>query len=207
MLLKEIVEVFQRRAGGGVFDNETRYDISFSEDTIHQARATIIYRDYQSNKKINPIWTQQFIGTFSQDLQESKTFVKFACPPVITLDDFIDGFMFVGNLTDNVSYRKVANRASLANSNVHRYLSLNVDTPKFIYSDGYIEIYGNAMIKQLKVDGIFNDPTKIPTFNKEYDQYPADLKLINSMVDYVFNTEIKNELSEGDKIKFTKGSK
>lgn len=201
MILKDIVEMFQRQSGGGVFDTDTRYDIAFTEDTIHKARATVLFNYYQKYHKINPSWTQQFIGEYSSLLQESNKFIKFQCPSVLTLDDFIDGFMYVGNLNDNVSYRKISNRATLSTYNSHRYTRLNIDTPEFIYSDGYIEIYGNSMIRQLKVDGIFTDPTKIPTYNKEFDQYPVDESLIPLMQDLIFNTEIKVELGEGVVVK------
>lgn len=201
MILKDIVEMFQRQAGGGVFDTETRYDIAFTEDTIHKARAVVLFNYYQKYHKINPSWTQQYTVAYDSALQESTKFVKFPCPAVLTLDDFTDGFLYVGNLNDNVSYRKIANRATLSTYNAHRYTKLNIDTPEFIYSDGYIEIYGNAMIRQLKVDGIFTDPTSVPNFNKEFDQYPLDESLLPLMQDLIFNTEVAVEMGSGIKVK------
>ncbi len=201
MLLKEIVEMFQRQAGGGVFDTDTRYDIGFSEDTIHKARATVMFNYYQKYKKINPIWLQPFIGTYDADLQESKRFVKFVCPPTVTLDDFIDGFIYVGNLDGTVEYTKNPDRASLLNSQSHRYISRGLSNPTFIYFNGCIEIYNNPNIKELKVDGIFLDPTKVSSYNKEYDPYPVDDSLIPLMQDLIYNSESKIELGQGVKVK------
>lgn len=201
MILSDIVEMFQRQANGGVFDTSTRWDIPFTEDTIHKARATVMFNYYQKFKKINPMWTQRFVATYSQDLQESKKFVKFACPPVVTLNDYIDGFMYVGNVNDNVSYRKVSSRAALANANEHRYTKLTLNTPEFIYSDGYLEVYGIATIRELMVDGVFLNPVNVPSYNKIFDQYPVDESLIPQMQDLVFNTEVVNELKENVVVK------
>lgn len=201
MILPKIVDIMQRIGDSGVFTDSSRFDRDFYEDAVHKGRASVLLDAYSKIKRINPIWTQQFVAKYEPDLQDDNCLVRFKVPAVLTLNYALDGFLYVGSTQGNCQYRKMANRADLANSNGNRYTRIREDQVKFIYSDGFIECYGNTELRDLRVDGIFLNPTEVPTYNKQYDEYPLDEALILQLESILFNTEVKPEITQPGKVK------
>ncbi len=201
MTLPKMLDTMERLGDSGVFSKNSRYDVAFQEDAIHKARASVLPDAYKSLKRINPLWTQQFVANYEPDLQDDACLVRFRVPPVLTLDIYLDGFLYVGTIDRNCQYRKMTNRADFANSNGNRYTKLRNDQVKFLYSDGFIECYGNTELRDLRVDGIFLNPTQVPTYNKQLDEYPLDEALILQMQSILFNTETKPEIMQPGKVK------
>ena len=181
MKLREIADEIIRAKEGGISVDESKFDLPYIYSLIHEARAQAIFTQWQKVKRINSSWTQKFEATYAKDLQDNDCCVKFECPSVVSLDSKMDGFLYVGTIDWNCSYRKLESRAKMASFNKYRYTRVNTNVPKFIYSDGVIELWGNTFVKELMVDGIFADPTKVPTFNVEYDEYPLDPSLIEQV--------------------------
>lgn len=191
MTFSEIVDLFERLPEGGIWTDENRFDPRFVETAVNRSRALSIFNFWSKTKRINPVWTQQYIPTFSQELQDDPNKVIFQCPPAISLSEQMDGFLYIGTVDGNCSFRKVVSRAELANSNVHRNMRTLTDHVKVIYSDGFLECYGNTDLKSIRIDAIFADPTQVPSFNADKDEYPASLDIIESMKIIAFNTEQK----------------
>lgn len=201
MTLPKIVDLIQTMANAGVYPDASRFDTPFIEDTIHKARAAVLMDFYGKTKRINPIWTQQYTAKFDINLQDDPCLRRFKVPPVLTLDVFLDGFLYVGTIDGNCQYDKLNTRANLANSEANRYTKLQEDQVKYIYSDSFIECYGNKELEDLRTDAIHLRPTDIPTYNKTYDEYPLDEALILQMQGLLFGTEISKEISQPFKVK------
>jgi len=176
---------------GGVMIDNTKYSLDYIEYLIHQYRARAIFISWSTTKRINPLWTQQFIATYDESLQDSKKYVLFKCPPPISMDSMMDGFLYIGEQDGNCAYRKVVSRADLANRNAHRYSSCEPGKMSVLWSDGMFEVYGNTMLKQLRVDGVFEDPTQIPTYNKEIDQYPVSNDILIILKDMLMKEQVQ----------------
>jgi hypothetical protein len=189
--LKEIADEIIRAKEGGISVDESKYDLAYLYSLIHQARAQAIFMQWQKVKRINVAWTQRFDCTFVPDLQDNDCCVKFECPAPITLDNKMDGFLYIGSIDWNCAYRKVESRAKLASFEKYRYTKGNNFLAKVIYSDGFIEVWGNTFIEELAVDGIFADPTKVSNFNVDYDEYPIDPSLLEQMKVLLFNQDLK----------------
>lgn len=190
MTLQEIIDIFIRIPSGGVLTQENRYDDLFIESAVHRVRSTAIFAYWQKTKRINPIWTQQFVPVFNEALQEDDLCkVIFPCPAPVNLDEQMDGFLYIGTEDGNCPYRKVVSRAELANANKHRSIKITKDIVKVLYSDGNLEVYGNTDLKKIRVDGIFQNPTLIPTYNRDIDPYPVDEALIDMMKNIYYQTE------------------
>ncbi len=174
MLQAEVRENITRAVAAALETDENRYEADYIDGIADQYRALVIKEIWRVDKRINSIWTQQFFAEYSADLQDNENFVRFACPPTISIDKKRDGFFFVGSIDGIEAYRKVESRATLSNANNHRITKLNNRVIKALWSDGYWEIYGAPLIKDLRVDGIFSKPTDVPTFNPEFDDYPVD---------------------------------
>jgi len=178
MTLPEIRESVERTVSAALKTDESRYDPDHLDDIIHQYRAEAIGIVWQRDRRVDSNWTQQFIAEFSKNLQDDDCFVRFACPPLISLDKKADGALFVGSIDGHISYRKIISRAELANNDTHRFIKSGVRTLKALYSDRFWEIHGDPLIQDLRIDGIFANPTDIPAFNVEVDQYPIDDKTL-----------------------------
>jgi len=191
MILKDLVSQVIRLVSGGILTDETRYDFLDIEAKIHYARANVIQNFFAKTKRISGEWLQTYNATYDLASQESNEFVRFVVPRTIPLDVFRDGFVYVGDTTGNVAYRRINNRAELANFNLHRITKIKSDIPKFIYSEGVIEVYGNnAMTKELRIDGIFANPTELPLYNQDIDNYPLSEDLISAVKDFLLKTSL-----------------
>ena len=189
MTLPELREAVIRIVSAAIVTDADRYDSAFIDAIIHQYRAEAIWIIYQKEKRINSLWTQQFIAEYSADLQEGGC-IRFACPPLVALDNKTDGAIYVGSIDGDIAYRKVTSRAELANNDLHRFSRSNSRNPKALYSDGVWEIHGDPLIQDLRVDGIFMNPTEIKTYNIDIDQYPLDDKTIVLMKKLIFASEL-----------------
>lgn len=190
MTLPQVRESVIRIVSAALKTDEDRYEAAYIDDVIHQYRAEAIWTVWQRAKRVNANWTQQFISTYSKDLQDDDCLVRFACPPLIALDKKTDGAIYVGSIVGNVSYRKVTSRAELANNDVHRFIKSNSRAIKALYSDGFWEIHGDPLIKELRIDGVFANPTDVPTFNPISDQYPIDDKTLTMVKNLIVLSEM-----------------
>jgi hypothetical protein len=193
MILRDLISQVIRLVSGGTFTDDTRYDPLDIEAKIHYARANVIQQFFTKNKRISGEWLQTYNAVYDANLQGNIDFVKFAVPSGIPLDIYRDGFIYVGDKNGNIAYRRVNNRAELANYNLHRITRISSDRPKFIYSEGYIEVYGNSMIKELRIDGVFANPTELPTYNQDIDNYPLSEDLISQVKDFLLKTALSVE--------------
>lgn len=201
----EIIAQLQALPEAGVFTEDSRYDMNFMEDIVNQARATVAMDFYKKYGRINPIFTQQYFPEFVATMQEATCFVQFAMPSFISLDNETDGMFYLGSKEGNCNFRKAANRADLASRNQHRYLK-NLIRPRYIFSDGNVEIYSSTILKECRADAIFTTPSDIPTWNKLTDNYPFDMALMPQLKDVIFN-ELGKELQQPAVIKNQSESK
>ena len=53
----------------------------------------------------------------------------------------------------------------------------------YIWTQGKLEVYGNNALSECQVRGIFADPTQVPNFRIEQDDYPISDSILNLMTD------------------------
>ena len=166
-----IADSIIRLIQGGISTSETKFDIPYLYQVIHETRAAILKATFTKERRIQSTWTQIYIPDFNADLQDDKCVVKFEVPAPIALDNKTDGFLYVGTLQKNCAFRKVVSRAELANINKHRTGKKAI---KYLYSEGIMEVYADPMIKEMMIDGVFANPALLPTYNINFSLYPID---------------------------------
>ena len=182
-----IAEDIIKNAQGAVFLNQSKFQIPYIYDLIHQYRQLVMRMTYEKTGRIHPLWTQQFIPEFTKDLQESLKYVRFDVPAPVVLDDQTDGFIYIGTLDRSCAFRKLQNRAELALFNEHRVTkSGNIKT---IWSDGFLEVWSNPLQKEVRIDGIFSNPTLLPSYNLEFSEYPLDGDSITTMKQLIYGAQ------------------
>lgn len=190
MILQQLIEeIIRTGIDAGIITDEDRIDHDFIESLVHQYRAEAIIMVYNNDryKRINASWTQQFIAEYDKTIQDDISTVKFKVPPVISLDKFRDGHLYIGTIDGNCPYRKVVGRAELTMAQ-HRHLKNNGATRVFA-SDGFIEEYGNPDLRDLRTDSIFQNPTDVPTYNKFTDEYPVSPEVVALLKELIWTKE------------------
>lgn len=184
MKIDELVDRLQRLPEGGIMTSENRFDYEYCVSVWNTYRAFFIQETYAKNKRINPICYQKYHPTYEKDFQDNNgCYVKFFCPNVISLDDKSDGLRYVG--TDPVKtgmsngFKRVQSRSWLSTYNNHSVTNVNNSRAVYYLLDGQMqtmELYGNGTFIKVPplIEGLFADPTVIPTWNKDYDPYPID---------------------------------
>lgn len=198
--LPNIIEEIIATPSGGIITDEVKLDNPYIESLVHEYRAKALVDMWANRrvKRINPLWLQQCVLEYSKDLQEDECFVKFVCPATIRLDNKTDGMLYVGTIEGNCPYDKVSTRAELSDILNHRITKNNVVS---LYSDGLIEIWNNPLCESVRIDGIFNVPTEVPTYNKWKDPYPISPDLLVTMKNMLFQIETsKTIVVHSDKI-------
>lgn len=188
MTLPELKDSTERFLGGmGVTTDENRWDGLYIESLIHKYSRAAIISQFSKVKRINPLWVQSFNLEFSEDQQESDCLVVFDVPEYIQLDQIRSGLIYVGTTEMNCRYRQVMTRDQLASANIHRYI--NPKTVRVLYSGGTLEVYGNPMLQEMRVDIIAQNPCMVPTYNKLKDDYPFNDDLAPLMQQLLWATE------------------
>ena len=197
MLLAQITDSIVRADNAGIFTDENRADQDYMEAITHKARALAILQQYSKTKFFSTNWTSKHIPEYNASYQEIVdyiNYVKFPIPPVITLNDKMDGFVYVGTQNGVNQYRKMTSRATYVNNQNHRFTKIINDTEKlmkYFYSDGALEIYGNPNLTEPPLcDCIWADPTQANQYNKLYDDYPISLDLLPMMQEILFKTDL-----------------
>lgn len=194
MTLAEFRSQVIRLPSGGILTDESRFDFLDIDAEIHFARAVVIPAFYSKTKRISGEWLQTFVATYDQNIQESNDYVIFDVPRGIPLDVMRDGYLYIGDTAGDTAYRRVNNLAELVNYNQHRITKINNNRPKVLYSEGRMKVYGNTMIKELRIDGIIADPTEILTYNQDFDNYPISEDLIQPVRDYLLQKSLGIEI-------------
>lgn len=184
--LVKIAEDIIKSSQGAIFAEQSKFQIPYLYDLIHQYREVVLRLNYTKSGKISPISLQQYAPEFSEALQESKLYVKFECPSPIVLDEQTDGFLYIGTLDKSCNFRKNQNRAELAMYQSHRVTKVGIDGKiKTIYSDGFLEVWGNPLQKEIRIDGVFSNPTLLPDYNFDLSDYPisgGDLAQLKDLI-------------------------
>lgn len=201
MILAEICERIQRLPEGGLVTSENRYDYEYLVTLWNTYRAHYIQETYYKNRRINPVCYQKFYPEYESYFQDSTNcYAKFSVPNVISLDDKSDGFRYLG--TDPVltgqskAFKRIQSRAWLSTYQNHKVTNPNTDRDVYFLYDGSlqtVELYGKGKFITTPplVEGLFADPTKIPTFNKEKDQYPIDDDSIPEIEEMIYTAHTR----------------
>lgn len=189
--LVKLADDMKRMLGGGISTVDSKFNnLPYLYDLINQARAVVIRNDFIKTRRPHPAWIQSFTLEYDASLQESDCFVKFMCPNIIAMEARQDGFIYIGQTDGNCSYKRILTRGELSNYNKHRHTDSRV---RVLYADGILEVYGNQMLKELRVDAVFSNPTDVPTYNINVDLYPIDENNLIMLKQYLYQSQLEIE--------------
>jgi len=200
MVIDKFVDDLIFSVQGAARTTNSKFQPKNIKDNLWQYRAIQLADAYKKMSRIVPQWAQNYQPDYDINLQDEKNIIKYAIPPVIQLDEFVLGFMYVGSPDCLNQYRLFRSRAEYATYRQHR-VQQESNIPVAIYSDGIMEIHNCKREKiSLRIDGVWQKPTDIPTFNEQLTDIPCDdanlqkIKLL--MIQSIFGKEAESPVKE-----------
>ena len=188
--ITEIVQRIISNVNGGITTDEVRFDDAYIESKIHTARASILSASQKQpmSDRINESCVQAYsVEILDDDVQADCDVVRFPCPSVIRLDDRHDGFIYVGHINQQKPYIRL--RTNFTALSMHSIFAKEKEVvwDYIVDYDGssYINVYKNTKLRKLLVRAIFNDPTDVPNYRPDVDQYPIDAAMENEIVEAI----------------------
>ncbi len=188
--LREIVHRILSNIGGGNTTDETRFDEPYIESEIHTARASIL--SALTKQSLSDRINEACVQAYSVELLEAQVeagcdVVKFPCPTVIRLDDRHDGFVYDGHVNSQKPFMRIRSNYTALSMHSMFQKEKGIVWDYQVDYDGkfYIHIYKNPKFRKLLVKALFNDPTKVPNYRTDIDQYPIDAAMENDIVEQI----------------------
>lgn len=196
MILPKLIETIIRTPSGGAMTDENKLDRDFVASNIHQVRAESMVNWYEKKRSLHDLWFQAYHPPFVPTLQSNgDCVVRFKCPPVINLSGNRDGFEYVGTDDNLNNFARAGIGGMKAVYGAHRVTN-RPDLIKWDWSyneGGYGEmiVQGRKLLNSIKILAIFSDPTALPTFRQDKDEYPISEELLPFMIQRLFQLQTK----------------
>lgn len=183
----ECIEMIQMADEGGLFTDESRYDVGTMLNVLNAARGFAIAELYKNNDRVHPNFLQRMYPEYDEKIQQSDCYNLFEIPHTVAINDRIDGLMYVGSIRGNEAFWKMRTRMQMHSRRNHRIHRLaEKKNVHFLYDTtrGYLEVY-DPKVKYILVEGIFEDPTSVPGFSFDHDEYPITMDAMKRIEDQV----------------------
>lgn len=187
MILREVVDTLIRSVSGGVNTIDNKYEPRYVEALVPQLREQAIKIDYfggknnAASKRLDYSYTQTVTVNVDTGLNNQLDYITFTIPRPLSVGRMVNGLVYVGQKNNAVSFAQMYNREDIANAKARGMFDGSVIA--FFWEGGKLEVYGNKQLTEVNVRGIFSDPTVVPNFNIEVDDYPVNEALMLIMTD------------------------
>ena len=191
MTQREIVSLVLSRIAGGIETDERTSAYKKIVAIINVSRGAILPEVSKKSFRSVSSWQQVYEPVFDPDLQETPEFTVFYFPDLIRLDSIFDGNFFIGSRLCSDQFRALKSRGEYYGMKKHR-TQANSLSRYFYYliQNQRIEIYHPTSTRpeKFRAESIFFDPTQVPSFNVDVDDYPMDQDSIPMMLDFIKKT-------------------
>ena len=127
MKTKDCIELIQLADEGGVFTDESRYDIGTMIAVLNAARGFAITELHKQNNRIHPSFLQRVYPEYKKELQQDDCYTLFEVPKTVGINNQIDGLMYVGTIDGKNSFWKIRTRMQANSRRNHRIHSIAMD--------------------------------------------------------------------------------
>ncbi len=181
-------EIVDRLMEGGIEFDENRLDNLYVEQVIHDARAYALRMDFQKQRRWSTSALQTYYPEYESTFQDSVCTTRFQLPmSFIQGNSGEDGLVSFGSSGDIYKYRnfyRIKSRGELGDFLNHPVMSPSSGHYVGILLEGNIvQIFSKTTIKNPCLTGVFDNPTQLPSYNKEVDMYP----LSDDMADVTYD--------------------
>lgn len=202
MTIRELVDVLIRSVSGGNNASDSKYEPRYIESIIPHLRERAIRMDYNgtanmaANRRVDYSWLNKpFTIAKDSTIQDPDfDFIVFTVPKPASINKIVDGFVYVGQKNNAVSFKKMTSREDIANA-IERGFLRNGKDIAYIWQAPYLEVYGDKSLKEVNVRMICADPLQAPGFNPDVDEYPVSESVIAYMVE-LFKQEMNIDIQK-----------
>lgn len=186
MIIRQIADILIRSVSGSENGLDNKYSPRYVEALIPSLRNDAIILDYYGSKtraasrRLDYALYQTVNATVNTPV-EGRDYVTFTVPKTIGVGRLIDGSVYVGKQNDSVQFSRLLNRSDVAMMKARGLL--DGSNIAYIRNPTEIEVYGNNALSELQERGIYADPTQVPNFKIEEDDYPISDSILNLMID------------------------
>lgn len=201
----EAIEDLQRLVSGGIATDESKFDPAYMIAKLNQGRAVIARNDFKISKRWNPSLIQYFRPEYDTYFQNNHCTTRFTLPTgFINADERTIGLVYAGSSDDVTSnpyiaanFRRYKSRTEFQDKLKHPRMSATSGLYTGILIEGLtVTLTGLKKIKTFMVGGVFSDPTALPDFNKNVDEYPISLDLFQLVATYVYQQTLGIESAQ-----------
>ena len=193
--LRELAEETQRLMEGGIATDESRLDYPYVYSVINDSRANVLRKDFLKFKRWSPQAMQTFYPEYESYYQDSVCYTRFQLPTgFIQANPAQDGLIYIGSLGEKIfeiqSFFRIKNRNELADFMGNPRLNPAKAGYVGVLLEGLVAtvIAKENMIENIQVVGVFEDPTMLPDYNINIDQYPISGDLLGALQDDVLKS-------------------
>lgn len=186
MILRQIADILIRSVSGGDNTIDNKYSPEYVEALVPSLRNDAIILSYfgsrtrAASRRLDYALYQTVDLTVNA-VNNNLDYVTFDLPRTISIGRLIDGLVYVGQVDNSVEFSRLLNRSDVAMMKARGLFDgTNI---AYIWSQGKLEVYGNNALSECQVRGIFADPTQVPSFRIEQDDYPISDNILNIMTD------------------------
>jgi hypothetical protein len=201
MTRKQYVDILQAETAGGNITDEVRMDYRLMGAMLDIAREKAIVT-YVTQKKVVPAMLYQTTyPQFRSEVQEDNCNTLFPFPSkTIQTDAAFSGIAYIGGEDGKTPYIRSANQADYANQMQHFLMyAISSKNPVCIYIPEFNMVKINKtpgqLPKRIMVTGVFTNPTLIPEYNEQFDDYPITMEIFTMAKDYLLQIDIRQVLS------------
>lgn len=186
MIIRQIADILIRSVSGSENGLDNKYSPRYVEALIPSLRNDAIILDYYgsrtraASRRLDYALYQTVNATVNTPV-EGRDYVTFTVPKTIGVSRLIDGSVYVGKQNDSVQFSRLLNRSDVAMMKARGLL--DGSNIAYIRNPTEIEVYGNNALSELQERGIYADPTQVPNFKIEQDDYPISDSILNLMID------------------------
>ena len=185
MILYNIVDQIISSIDAGIRTDDSKFSPLRIEDRVdgwRQDAISMLYngnRDLAKNPDIPSENFQQFDAIYDPLIQDKGVnYIKFLLPQPIALNNFNNGYVFLGNKKTGQNFTQVKDASYFANA-LNAKLIYSTKVYWFRSGDNYGKFWGNINLKTFFCDGVFAKPLLVPNFNPVTMEYPASEDVLN----------------------------
>jgi len=202
MNIREVTDILIRAVSGGNNPVDSKWEAPAVEAMIPNLREKAMKMEYNgsrtqaASKRIDYAWLNpQFTVQKNNSLQDkNKDYIVFEVPKPASINKLVDGFIYVGQDDDSISFKKMSSRESIAIAKQRGFLRNGKDIA-YIWQQPYLEVYGNNALTEINVRMICSNPADAPNFDLDTDEYPITESVLFNMIE-LFKLEMSVSINK-----------
>lgn len=190
--LKQITQEVIAQVSGATMTDESKFEESFVDMLVHQVRAELFLASDTSI--LNDAWQYSYYPEYYLDMQATgECYVSFTIPSLILLENGNDTITYLGSRNGMKPFNRIGLLGDISIDMAHPITNPYKKGPvSWALSQNealgmVATVYGNSDIENIKAKGVWYNPTDLPNYRRDTDNYPITGEMIMPLKTGVFD--------------------